>query len=148
MRTKETCELCGNTYYAKGLCKFHYQRSKKKISQYMPMLLKQNEYEVYGDVAIFTYYNRSHVPIGEFKIDSANVDKIKDLKWSVMNTGYIASYKGGKTTLLHRLITDCPEGMVVDHINHDKKDNRLCNLRICTQRENIENSNFIKKRRT
>lgn len=29
--------------------------------------------------------------------------------------------------------------MVVDHKNHDKKDNRLCNLRICTQSENSQN---------
>jgi len=44
----------------------------------------------------------------------------------------------------HRIIygmlgLDCPEGSVIDHINGDAWDNRLCNLRVCTHRENICN---------
>ena len=146
-RTIETCKLCGNTYYAKGYCKFHYDRSRCGRNQDMPMPRKQNEYEIYGDVAIFIYYNKHHIPLVEFKVDRIYVDKIKDFKWSIMNTGYIASYKAGKTILLHRLLTDCPDGMVVDHINHDKKDNRLCNLRVCTQKENMENCDFKSRKK-
>lgn len=40
---------------------------------------------------------------------------------------------------LHRFITDCPKDMVVDHINGDTLDNRLCNLKITTQSENSKN---------
>ena len=138
-RTLETCKLCGNTYYAKGLCKFHYDRDRYGRNQDVPIMKRQNEYEIYGDVAIFSYYDKNHVPIGEFKIDRKNVEKIKGFKWSIMNTGYIAAYKDGKTILLHRFVTDCPKGLVVDHINHDKKDNRICNLRVCTQKENCQN---------
>ena len=41
---------------------------------------------------------------------------------------------------MHGEITGTPEGMCTDHINHDTLDNRECNLRICTNAENIKNS--------
>lgn len=55
---------------------------------------------------------------------------------------YITSKVGNKTVLLHRYIMDCPEGLVVDHLNHDTLDNRRINLRICTQSDNMKNKKF------
>lgn len=45
-----------------------------------------------------------------------------------------------KKVQLHRLLIGAFEGEIVDHINGDTLDNRLRNLRICTNAENIRNS--------
>lgn len=45
---------------------------------------------------------------------------------------------------LHRFLTNCPKGKMVDHINHNPLDNRMCNLRICTNAENLRNKKSYK----
>ena len=53
---------------------------------------------------------------------------------------------GGKRRLvqMHRFILDAPTGMQVDHINHNRLDNRRENLRICTGSQNKMNSKKYK----
>ena len=40
---------------------------------------------------------------------------------------------------MHRLILYAPDGMDIDHINHNGLDNRRCNLRLATHAQNIAN---------
>lgn len=41
--------------------------------------------------------------------------------------------------IMHRLIMSAPFGLVVDHINGNGLDNRVCNLRVCTYSQNSQN---------
>ena len=50
-----------------------------------------------------------------------------------------------KTYHVHRFVWECfngniPEGKVIDHINNDKEDNRLCNLELVTHQQNCKKS--------
>ena len=53
---------------------------------------------------------------------------------------------GGKTSIfMHRSIMNVPKDMQIDHINGNGLDNRIVNLRVCTNVENNRNKNVIKR---
>lgn len=49
-----------------------------------------------------------------------------------------------KLVRMHRLILNCNSSDVVDHINGNTLDNRKCNLRICTAKDNSRNATVSK----
>ena len=85
-----------------------------------------------------------------FKFSLESLDKIKNITWFNTNNGYIAYRKSGYNNIyLHQHLMDYHGNgkgqLSVDHINRDKLDNRLENLRITTQ--SIQNSNQDKRKR-
>ena len=78
------------------------------------------------------------------KVDDDDYEKYSTLKWHLSDTGYAVRRSNGETTRLHRLVMDCPEGLVVDHLNGDPLDCRKSNMRICTQKENAKNRHGVK----
>lgn len=78
------------------------------------------------------------------KIDDDDYKKFNHLVWHLSDTGYAVRRTNGETVRLHRLIVNCPEGLVVDHLNGDKLDCRKSNMRVCTQAENNRNHHDTK----
>jgi hypothetical protein len=72
----------------------------------------------------------------------------RPLKIRIGNSGYLeVQAKGLPTPLIHRLVAytfiGVQENLVIDHINGDKKDNRLENIRYVSQRQNMFNTDII-----
>lgn len=82
----------------------------------------------------------------EFYFDLEDYDKIKKYTWSINDDGYVITNSSGNDYyLLHRLITDVKNDFDVDHINHNKNDNRKKNLRLTTTQQNCSNRKITNK---
>lgn len=89
-----------------------------------------NTYDLSGEYGVCTMSNNK-----QFIFDLEDYNLIKQYCWHTTSKGYIQSSK----IKLHRLIMNCPDELVVDHISGNKTDNRKINLRICKQNENCKN---------
>ena len=58
------------------------------------------------------------------------------------NNYYIKYRHGGKNKRLHRLLTNCPDNLEVDHISGNTLDNTLKNLRNVTKKQNMRNKSI------
>ncbi|WP_211776904.1 MULTISPECIES: HNH endonuclease signature motif containing protein [unclassified Klebsiella] len=75
---------------------------------------------------------------------NSGVAKAGEVPVSINNCGYHMVCALGRIVGLHRIMWivangQIPEGMEIDHINGDKGDNRIANLRLCTINQNRQN---------
>lgn len=61
------------------------------------------------------------------KIDKDDYEKVKKFKWSINSQGY--AQNNDNREKLHVYLMGRKSGLVIDHINRDKLDNRKSNLR-------------------
>lgn len=87
------------------------------------------------------------LPHGLFaKVSNKHFASLNKYKWYVDGNGYAvhdAQHKGKKVHYrMHRVVTNAPQGMDVHHRDHDKLNNQLRNLVICTRGENCRASSM------
>lgn len=101
----------------------------------------KNEFNVIGNTVCITLKGgeKCLIDLEDLpKVDEA----IGNYYWYLSKDGYV---KGGQITeesnilAMHRVVMDTPKGLVVDHINHLKWDNRKENLKNCTKSDNDRN---------
>lgn len=85
------------------------------------------------------------------QIAIVNDEDFKELntrRWYLSNKGY-PTRKDNRSGIshsiaMHRVILCAKAGECVDHVNHNRLDNRKSNLRICTQSQNQMNKTKLK----
>lgn len=74
-------------------------------------------------------------------VDDEDVEMVSRFSWQLNSQGYASANVGvGRDYVtherMHRMILRAPDDMDVDHINGNRLDNRKCNLRLATRRQN------------
>lgn len=78
---------------------------------------------------------------GKILFDEADLPLLTPYSWSIGSHGYAQGCGNGvKIMLMHRyFMAPIPPGMIVDHINRVRLDNRRANLRVVTPTESNMN---------
>lgn len=91
-------------------------------------------YESVGNHVIGYFENNS------FLIDVDDYDQVSKYRWWIdKGTGYFCTNINGHIVYLHRFLLTDRTGLVCDHRNRDKCDNRRANLRYATPQQNSWN---------
>ena len=72
-------------------------------------------------------------------VDDSVFTLLSAFTWNINGAGYAGAWIGGKQIFLHRFIIGAKKGDEVDHVNGNKMDCRMVNLRCCTHSQNIAN---------
>ena len=140
---KEHCLKYGNTKSCGCLQKeaasnvFKNQTKEERAERNRKFKSKHNEFDLSNN------YGICHCKNGiDALFDKEDFDLIKNHYWYLNCMGYIIprdNMQKNKDIFMHRLIMNCPDGLYVDHINHNVYDNRKSNLRIVTTAQNEMN---------
>lgn len=130
---------CGNTTYVTG-------ENLKQKTKSCGCVAREKATENHKKENIFIIHDEyiEGIDINQrrFIFDVDDFEKVSSMYWGVSKgSEYVihSDRKNGRIPL-HRFLMDASDDMVVDHINHNRTDNRKVNLRICTVAKNNINT--------
>lgn len=135
---------CHNKHMARGLCSKHYMRFRyqNKLKNYKKERRVFNSY-LEKEECIIIFANGNNGVKHEIIIDKKCLDVVNKYKWFVMDQGYAVTKFNNKRIYMHHLFIK--KGKYdVDHINRNKLDNRVENLRAVSRGMNIINTDVRK----
>lgn len=152
----EKCCICGDLKMAsfkdRPYCRKHYIQITRHGEISERTIYDKNEYIIHEDYAEIITYDKNGEKVGSTLVDLEKVEELKKFKIYIKlhnDKPYATINYNGKKVRLNRYllgIMDLDEWdgkIVVDHINGNSLDNRLCNLRKCSIKDNMKN---IRKR--
>lgn len=147
------CQYCNNKgYYNKQFQLYLCDKHRSQLARHQEILERtrfdSNEYIIFDEHAEIVLYDSQGSPISNILIDLDDLEICKIYKWHSDSHGYAQTCVGKKRIKLHNYLMNPPKGMVVDHKNRNRQDNRRSNLRICTRKDNNKNYNVKKSSKT
>lgn len=137
------CDHCESKSCVKNqnLCSKHYAqiRVHGKIRETRYNKNKFREKEGYLEMILVDFFGKEK---DVTKVDKTQKENLLKYKWHLTGHGYAACKFNGKNLKLHHFILGKKpnKGYDVDHINRNRLDNRISNLRIVTRSENLRNN--------
>lgn len=134
---------CNEPHHGNGYCSRHYQQIGAHGRLLDRTRLDPNEVRFDGNDCYISLYDTFANFVAETVIDKEDYKKVKDYKWRISNYGYVVCNidSSKKQLFLHHLVVGKPENdHDTDHIDRNKLNNRVSNLRFVTRAQNMWNT--------
>jgi len=137
------CEVkgCNKKHYGLGYCSKHYMQKRLHGKILEKTVFDKNDIIVKKDIALVVLRDKKLKEKGTAIIDKKNIRKVNNFKWCLSGNGYVMSNTNKKAIYLHHCIIGKKHRLEVDHINRNKLDNRINNLRFVDRTINNLNKN-------